>query len=121
MQCLDGFEQLLLDGGDGTIGGGTLFGAADAQFWEAYWAGDHDVCRAHAQRIDDLFPQLWLPGGWGGHHGAYQSQLKALMTMLGQPGGWPRRPRLALTDPEALADLRGVLAGAGLLPAGETH
>lgn len=112
----EGFEQLLVGHGDGTIGGGTLFGAPDAQFWEAYWAGDHDACRAHAARIDDLFPRLWLPGGWAGHHGAYQSQLKALMAMLGQPGGHPRRPRLPVTDPAALADLRRVLERAALLP-----
>lgn len=114
----DGFEHLLQGHGDGTIGGGTLFGAADARFWEAFWVGDHDACRAHAARIDHLFPQLWLPGGWGGHHGAYQSTLKALMAMIGQPGGAPRRPRLPLTAPEALADLRRALVGAGLLPVG---
>jgi 4-hydroxy-tetrahydrodipicolinate synthase len=113
----DGFAQLLDGAGDGTIGGGSLFGRPDAEFWEAYWRGDHDVCRAHAARIDALFPQLWLPGGWGGHHGAYQSQLKALMAMLGQPGGWPRRPRLPVTDPASLADLRRVLTEHGLLPA----
>lgn len=113
-----GFEQLLAGHGDGTIGGGTLFGAPDPGFWESWWAGDHDACRAHARRIDDLFPRLWLPGGWGGHHGAYQSQLKAIMAMLGQPGGWPRRPRLPVTDPAALAEIRGVLEQASLLPQG---
>jgi len=117
----DGFAELLAGHGDGTIGGGTLFGAPDAQFWESYWAGGHDACRAHAARIDALFPQLWLPGGWGGHHGAYQSQLKALMAMLGQPGGHPRRPRLPVTDPVALAEMRGVLEAAGLLPHVTAH
>lgn len=116
----DGFAQLLAGNGDGTIGGGTLFGAPDPQFWESYWAGDHDACRRHAQRIDELFPQLWLPGGWGGHHGAYQSQLKAIMAMLGQPGGWPRRPRLPVTDRSSLAEIRTVLEGAGLLEAEAT-
>ena len=62
----EGFEQLLAHGGDGFIGGGTLFGAPDAEFWEAYWRGDHELCRAHAVRTDRLFPKLWLPGGWGG-------------------------------------------------------
>lgn len=111
----EGFEALLFGIGDGTIGGGTLFGAPDPQFWEAYWRGDHDACREHARRIDDLFPQLWLPGGWGGHYGAYQSQLKATMTMLGQPAGWPRRPRLPVTDEAALQAIRSVLAQAGLV------
>ena len=63
---VEGFEHLLADGGDGFIGGGTIFGAADVGFWESYWSGDHDACRAHAVRVDRLFPKLWLPGrvGW---------------------------------------------------------
>ncbi len=113
---VEGFEQLLAHGGDGFIGGGCIFGAPDPQFWEAYWRGDHDACRAHAERVDRLFPKLWLPGGWGGVFGAYQSQLKAIMAMIGQPGGWPRRPRLPLTDPASLEAIRQILAEESLLP-----
>jgi dihydrodipicolinate synthase/N-acetylneuraminate lyase len=112
----EGFEQLLAHGGDGFIGGGTLFGAPDAEFWEAYWRGDHDFCRAHAVRTDRLFPRLWLPGGWGGQYGAYQSQLKAIMKMLGQPGGEVRRPRLPVSDPASLRAIRQVLIEESLLP-----
>lgn len=112
----EGFDALLTGVGDGTIGGGTLFGAPDPQFWEAHWRGEHDLCREHAKRIDELFPKLWLPGGWGGIYAAYQSQLKATMTMLGQPAGWPRRPRLPLTDEASLAAIRQVLVDASLLP-----
>jgi 4-hydroxy-tetrahydrodipicolinate synthase len=112
----EGFEQLLLHGGDGFIGGGTLFGAPDAEFWEAYWRGDYDYCRAHAVRTDRLFPKLWLPGGWGGQYGAYQSQLKAIMQMLGQPGGEVRRPRLPVSDPASLRAIRQVLIEESLLP-----
>jgi 4-hydroxy-tetrahydrodipicolinate synthase len=114
----EGHEQLLAHGGDGTIGGGTLFGAPDPGFWEAHWRRDHDACRAHAARVDRLFPKLWLPGGWGGRYAHYQSQLKALMAMLGQPGGTVRPPRLPLTDPEALAALREILAEESLLAVG---
>jgi 1-pyrroline-4-hydroxy-2-carboxylate deaminase len=113
----EGFEQLLLHGGDGFIGGGTLFGRPDAEFWESYWRGDHDACRAHAVRTDRLFPKLWLPGGWAGRYGAYQSQLKAIMKMLGQPGGEVRRPRLPVTDPASLAAIRAVLIEESLMPA----
>ena len=113
---VEGFERLLTDGGDGFIGGGCIFGPPDPQFWEAYWRGDHDACRAHAVRVDRLFPKLWLPGGWGGVYAAYQSQLKAIMAMIGQPGGWPRRPRLPLTDPASLAAIREILAEESLLP-----
>jgi 1-pyrroline-4-hydroxy-2-carboxylate deaminase len=113
---VEGFEQLLAHGGDGFIGGGTIFGAPDPEFWEAYWRGDHDACRAHAERVDRLFPKLWLPGGWGGVYGAYQSQLKAIMAMIGQPGGTVRRPRLPVTEGAKLAAIREILAEESLLP-----
>ncbi len=110
-----GLDLLLEIGGDGFIGGGSLWGAADAGFWEAVWRGDVESARAHARRTDELFPKLWLPGGWGGHFGAYQSQLKALMRMLGQPGGTVRPPRLPVTDEASLARMREILAETGLL------
>ena len=69
----------------------------------------------HARRTEELFPRLWLPGGWAGQYGGYQSQLKALMKMLGQPGGEPRRPRLPVDEPQALAEMRAVLVEFGLL------
>ncbi|MEV7429461.1 dihydrodipicolinate synthase family protein [Nocardioides sp. NPDC092400] len=114
-----GLEELTTHGGDGTVGGGSLFGRPDPQYWEDVWAGDIDAARAHAVRSDRLFPQLWLPGGWAGKYGAYQSQLKALMHMLGQPAGHVRRPRLPVTDPAALAEMRAVLVREGLLAADE--
>jgi dihydrodipicolinate synthase/N-acetylneuraminate lyase len=110
-----GVEVLRTEGGDGTVGGGSLFGKPDPEFWESYWRGDFDSAAAHAEASDRLFPKLWLPGGWAGHYGAYQSQLKALMAMLGQPGGHVRRPRLPVTDPDSLAAMRAVLVEEGLL------
>jgi 4-hydroxy-tetrahydrodipicolinate synthase len=110
-----GLEFLLECGGDGFIGGGSLWGAPDAEFWEAVWRGDVETAREHARRTDELFPKLWLPGGWGGHFGAYQSQLKALMAMLSQPGGQVRPPRLPVTDEASLKQMREILVEAGLL------
>jgi len=55
-----------------------------------------------------------LPGGWGGQFGAYQSQLKALMKMLGQPGGEVRLPRLPVKDPESLRRMEEIVVEAGL-------
>jgi dihydrodipicolinate synthase/N-acetylneuraminate lyase len=110
-----GLEFLLAEGGDGFIGGGSLWGSTDAEFWEAVWQGDVETAREHAQRTDELFPKLWLPGGWGGQFGAYQSQLKALMKLLGQPGGEVRPPRLPVTDGESLRRLEEILVEAGLL------
>jgi 4-hydroxy-tetrahydrodipicolinate synthase len=110
-----GLEFLLEHGGDGFIGGGSLWGAPDAEFWEAVWRGELESAREHARRTDELFPMLWLPGGWGGQFGAYQSQLKALMKMLGQPGGEVRLPRLPVTDEADLQRLREILVEVGLL------
>ena len=110
-----GLEFLLEHGGDGFIGGGSLWGSEDAEFWEAVWRGDDESAREHARRTDELFPKLWLPGGWGGQFGAYQSQLKALMKMLGQPGGEVRLPRLPVTDGESLRRMEEILVEAGLL------
>lgn len=112
-----GVEVLRTEGGDGTVGGGSLFGRPDPQFWVDYWAGDLDSARVHAVRSDRLFPRLWLPGGWAGRFGAYQSQLKVLMRMLGQPAGHVRPPRLPITDPAALEQMHAVLVGEGLLAA----
>lgn len=109
-----GLDRLLADGGDGTIGGGSILGADDPAFWEAHWRGDEATCRRLAARIDGLYPQLWTDGGSRGHFGHYQSQLKAIMALIGQPGGEPRRPRLPV-DPERIGDLRAVLTAGGLL------
>jgi dihydrodipicolinate synthase/N-acetylneuraminate lyase len=112
-----GVEVLKTEGGDGFVGGGSLRGRPDPQFWENYWAGDFDAMAEYAVKADRLFPKLWLPGGWAGLYGAYQSQLKELMRMLGQPAGHVRRPRLPVTDPASLAAMREVLIGEGLLAA----
>jgi len=113
---VQGFEGLVQDGGDGFIGGGSVFGSADARFWEDYWRGDLDAARAHAERTEALFPKLWEPGGWRGIWGGYQAQLKVLMRLMGQPGGYPRRPRLPITDPAAIEAMREVLREESLLP-----
>ncbi len=111
-----GYAELKARGGDGFIGGGTIYGAPDPQFWEDYWAGNDEAALAHARRTEELFPKLWRPGGWAGLYGGYQSQLKAIMEMLGQPGGQVRPPRLPVSDPASLAAIREVLVAERLLP-----
>jgi 4-hydroxy-tetrahydrodipicolinate synthase len=110
-----GYALLREAGGDGFIGGGAILGSADPRFWEAHWAGDSAYCEQHAARTDRIFERLWLPGGWRGRFGHYQSQLKAIMAMIGQPGGTVRRPRLPVTDPEALREIRTILIEEGIL------
>ena len=112
---LRGLEVLRTVGGDGFIGGGSVFGPPDGQFWEAFWRGDYANCEEHARRTEELFPQLWLPGGWAGVHGAYQSELKAVMGMLGQPGGTTTTAPLAGHRRRGAGRDKKVLVGAGLL------
>lgn len=111
-----GLQELNAIGGDGTIGGGCLFGRPDPEFWEAHWRGDDDAALAHATRNEALFPKLWRPGGWAGQHGHYASELKAAMAIIGQPGGTVRPPRLPITDPAALGEIRSILEAEGLVP-----
>ncbi|MCX6430793.1 MAG: dihydrodipicolinate synthase family protein [Actinobacteria bacterium] len=104
-----GLEVLENVGGDGTIGGGSIFGASDPKYWEDYWSGDIESVRKSAQATDQLLASLWGPGGWRGLYGAYQSQLKVIMEMMGVPGGTVRPPRLPITDSTSLAKIRKAL------------
>lgn len=112
---VDGVTELEQHGGDGFIAGGSLRGRQDPAFWDSIWAGDFDAARDYAVKADRLFPKLWLPGGWAGVHGAYQSELKLIMSLLGQPSGHVRRPRLPITDSAAIEAVRTILAQEGLL------
>lgn len=110
-----GLDFLVNHGGDGMIGGGSLYGRPDSKFWDDVWAGDLEAARIHADASERLFSALWAPGGWRGHYAAYQSQLKAAMDMRGIPGGGPvRPPRLPLTNVEDLATIRQVLIDFGM-------
>jgi len=113
---LRGLDFLKQTGGDGTIGGGSLFGRDDAQYWEDVWAGNWASAEKHAVATESLFNSLWAPGGWRGLHGGYQSELKAAMKMLNIPGGGAvRSPRLPITDASDLSAIRLALMQAGLL------
>jgi 4-hydroxy-tetrahydrodipicolinate synthase len=101
-------------GGDGSIDGGGLGATFAVAFYEALWKGDVAVARAAAERYVALMSQLINPD-WSGAYGSPQTQIKACMQILGQPGGWPRPPLLAIEDPRSLAALRDILASAGLL------
>ena len=48
-------------------------GRPDPEFWEAHWRGDEEPALAHARRTEELFPKLWLPGGWAGQYGHYRA------------------------------------------------
>lgn len=106
-------------GGDGNIDGGGLGATFAVAFYQAFWKGDFVAARAAADRYVALMSQLINPD-WSGVYGSPQAQIKACMQILGQPGGWPRPPLLAIEDPKSLAALRDVLASAGLLRGGAT-
>jgi len=103
-------------GGDGSIDGGGLGADFAVAFYQAAWRGDVPAAQAAADRYGALMRQLIRPD-WSGAIGSPQSQIKAGMNMLGQPGGFPRAPLLAIDDPAELAKLREILASAGLFQA----
>ncbi|MBS0562060.1 MAG: dihydrodipicolinate synthase family protein [Proteobacteria bacterium] len=100
-------------GGDGNIDGAGLGARFAVRFYEAFWAGDLPAARAAADAYTALMSRLINPD-WSGRFGSPQAQIKAAMNLLGQPGGYPRRPLLPIEDPEALAALKGVLRESGL-------
>jgi dihydrodipicolinate synthase/N-acetylneuraminate lyase len=102
-------EFMKIVGGDGTIGGGTIYGKLDPKFYEDFWKGDFDAALAHARANEILQNRLWLPGGFRGKWGAYQSQLKLIMKLIGQPGGEVRPPRLPVKDPRSIEEIRTIL------------
>ncbi len=111
----ENLEFMMDHGGDGTIGGGSIFGHADPQFWNNFWSGNMEPVIEHAKRNEKILEELWAPGGWAGKYGAYQSQLKAIMKIMGLPGGEVRPPRLELSDPAALAEIEKILRQSDLM------
>ena len=103
-------------GGDGNIDGGGLGSVFGVGFYNSYWDGDFATARSCADRYVALSRQLINPD-WSGRFGSPQSQLKAAMNLLGQPGGYPRAPLIAIDDADSLAQISSVLESAGLLPA----
>jgi 4-hydroxy-tetrahydrodipicolinate synthase len=100
-------------GADGFIGAGALLGPLQPRFFESIWAGDLATAREIARKNTHLMSQISNPD-WSGKYGAPQSQLKAAMNMMGQPGGYPRPPRLPIEDPTRLEAIRAALQSVGL-------
>lgn len=105
-------------GGDGCIGSGMLLGAAQPTFFELLREGRQDEAVAIADRFAAL--QAALRGDqddYNWRYGGMQASLKAAMNILGQAGGYPRRPKLPITDAELLRRIRGGLESVGQVPA----
>jgi 4-hydroxy-tetrahydrodipicolinate synthase len=106
-----GVDVLTQVGGDGYIGGGALLGRALPRFYEAIWRGDLAEARALGDTVS-AFNAALTNRDWSGVFGPAQSQLKAAMNILGQPGGFPRFPRRVLNDDETLERLATALSPA---------
>lgn len=103
-------------GGDGQVGSGMLLGADMPEFFEAVWRGDLATARAVADRFERLMAGLAgdRADGYNWAFGGMQATLKAAMNVLGECGGFPRRPKLPVDEPAALDRIRAVLQDVGL-------
>lgn len=103
-------------GGDGHFGSGMLLGADMPGFFEATWKGDADRAHAIAHRFEKLMAGLAgdRADGYNWAFGGMQPTLKAAMNLLGESGGYPRKPKLPVEDPAALEHIRRILQDAGL-------
>lgn len=103
-------------GGDGHFGSGMLLGADMPGFFEATWQGDAVRAHAIARRFEKLMAGLAgeRADGYNWAFGGMQATLKAAMNVLGESGGFPRKPKLPVDDPVALANIRRILQDVGL-------
>jgi 4-hydroxy-tetrahydrodipicolinate synthase len=101
-------------GGDGNIDGGGMAAPYAVEFYEAFWRGDFEAAKLSADRYVGVMSQFMNPD-WSGKFGPPQSQIKAGMNAMGQPGGYPRPPLLPIDDPKSLAKIHEILSSAGLM------
>lgn len=102
-------------GGDGHFGSGMPLGAQMPQFFEHAWRGEVEEAGRIADRFEQLMKAVRQGGdGYNWRHGGMQAALKALMNLQGQPGGFPREPKLPITDYDALEAIATALRGAGI-------
>ncbi|MEU4312323.1 dihydrodipicolinate synthase family protein [Nocardia sp. NPDC024068] len=122
-----GLATLLELGGDGNIDGGGVGAPFAVPFYRAVAAGDAESARVWADRYRALSGRL-INGDYSGVFASPIPQLKAVMNLLGQPGGAVRDPLLPVTDATTLAALQEIIdesgiaeASAQILGAGSAH
>lgn len=102
-------------GGDGHFGSGMPLGAQMPQFFEHAWRGELDEAMAISDRFDALMAAIRHGSdGYNWRYGGMQSSLKAVMNLQGQPGGFPRKPKLPITDKSSLSRIAHSLRDAGM-------
>jgi 4-hydroxy-tetrahydrodipicolinate synthase len=108
-----GMAFMLGVGGDGNIDGGGIGAPFAVPYYEAVWRGDLDQALAFSARYGAVSASLVNPD-YSARFAHPTAQLKAAMTLLGQPGGRVRPPLLDLIDPARLEALAAALDSAGL-------
>jgi 1-pyrroline-4-hydroxy-2-carboxylate deaminase len=103
-----GLAVLLGLGGDGNIDGGGLGAPHAVPFYNAVFTSNAADAEQAALNYGAISGRLITPD-YSGIFASPIPQLKAAMTMLGQPAGTPRPPLLPLTDGAALAAIRRIL------------
>jgi 4-hydroxy-tetrahydrodipicolinate synthase len=108
-----GLATLLELGGDGNIDGGGVGAPFAVPFYEAVAARDADTARMWVDRYRAFSGRL-IASDYSGVYASPIPQLKAVMNLLGQPGGTVREPLLPVTDADTLAALQSVIVESGI-------
>lgn len=100
-------------GGDGAIDGGGIGAPFAVQFFDAVRAGNVELAEYWVDRYQSISGRMVHPD-YSGRFASPISQLKAAMSLLGQPAGPVRAPLLPVDDRERLAALAEILSSASL-------
>ncbi|MET3805798.1 4-hydroxy-tetrahydrodipicolinate synthase [Nakamurella sp. UYEF19] len=108
-----GLAVLLGVGGDGNIDGGGVGAPYAVPYYACVQAKDRDGAIAWVDRYQSLSGKLINPD-YSGIFASPIPQLKAVMALLGQPGGRVRPPLLPVIEPTTLAAIRKVVEESGI-------
>jgi len=109
-----GLAMLQEIGGDGNIDGGGIGAVFGSEYYEAVWRGDLARARDLATRYQAVSAAL-VHTDYSGKFGSPVAQVKAVMRMLGQPGGYVRPPLLDVSESVAKEAVEEELTLAGLM------
>lgn len=100
-------------GGDGAIDGGGVGAPFAVQFFDALRAGNVELAEYWVDRYQSISGRMVHPD-YSGRFASPISQLKASMSLLGQPAGPVRAPLQPVRDRDRLAALAEILSSASL-------
>jgi len=99
--------------GDGNIDGGAIGAPFAVPFYEAIFTNDIETAHFFSRKYDALVQNL-VHSDYSSRFASPTSQLKAAMSILGQPGGIVRRPLQPIAEHE-IPRLRAALTASGLI------